>query len=155
MKSGCTDCRWQRGPMVRSWSPDPRSLERVEKVAHLGVYAVLAEGVLSLHLLWCAWVMLGWTVTRRRRALRWFHLVSLGYAIFIELTPRPPCPLTVAETWLEKHAGVEPAQGPFLLRLLDAVIYPNLPEWAVVGGAVGVCVAIFGVYVRRYLRREM
>lgn len=121
----------------------------------MGVYAVLAEAVLSLHLLWCAWVLLGWTVTRRRPAVRWAHLISLGYAIFIELTSWPPCPLTVAETWLEKRAGVEPAQGPFLLRLLDAVIYPSLPEWEVVGTAVAVCVVIFAVYVRRYLRREM
>lgn len=118
-------------------------------------YAVLAETVLLLHLLWCAWVMLGWMATRRRRMLLWVHLVSVGYAIFIELTPWPPCPLTVAETWLERRAGLEPAHGPFLLRLLDAVIYPNLPEWVVVGSAVAVCVMILGVYIRRYGREEI
>jgi len=116
---------------------------------------VLAEAVLLLHLLWCVWVMLGWVATRRRRALRWLHLVSVGYAVFIELTPWPPCPLTVAETWLERRAGLEPAHGPFLLRLLDAVIYPNLPEWVVVGSAVAVCVVILGVYIRRYGRGEI
>jgi hypothetical protein len=120
-----------------------------------GAYVVLAEVVLLLHLFWCTWVMFGWAASRRHRVLRWVHLVSVGYAIFIELTPWPLCPLTVAETWLERRAGWEPAHGPFLLRLLDAVIYPNLPEWVVVGSAVAVCVVILGVYIRRYVRGEI
>jgi len=114
---------------------------------------VLAEVALFLHLLWCGWVVLGWTVTRRRGILRTLHIASLIYAIVIELVPWPPCPLTVAETWLEARAGIEPAQGPFLVRVLDAVIYPDLPWWLVVGCSVLVCMAILCVYLRRYLRR--
>jgi hypothetical protein len=106
-----------------------------------------------VHLLWCAWVLLGWTVTRGRPVLRTLHIVSLIYAIVIELVPWPPCPLTVAETWLETRAGIEPAQGPFLVRLLDAVVYPDLPESVVVGGAVIVCVAVLSVYLWRYRHR--
>ncbi|PYT71649.1 MAG: DUF2784 domain-containing protein [Acidobacteria bacterium] len=115
---------------------------------------LLVEAVLFLHLLWCVCVVLGWTVTRRRRVLRTLHIASLIYAIVIELMPWPPCPLTVAETWLEARAGIEPAHGPFLVRVLDAVVYPDLPEWVVVGGAVLVCVAILWVYLRRYIRRD-
>ena len=111
------------------------------------------EAVLFLHLLWCGWVLLGWTVTRGRRVLRTLHIASLVYAIVIEVVPWPPCPLTVAETWLEARAGIEPAQGPFLVRVLDAIVYPDLPEWLVVGCAVVVCVAILWVYLRRYQRR--
>lgn len=111
------------------------------------------EAVLSLHLFWCAWVLLGWTVTRGRRRLRALHIASLIYAIVIELIPWPLCPLTVAETWLETRAGIEPQHGPFLVRILDAVVYPDLPEWFVVGCAVLVCVGILCVYLRRYLRR--
>jgi hypothetical protein len=120
--------------------------------ADLRIYGALAEAVLALHLLWCAWVAVGWILTRGRRVLAWLHIGSLAYAIFIELTPWPPCPLTVAENWLEARAGVQPARGPFLLHLLDAVVYPNVPEWLVVGSAVVVCVAILGVYVRRHFR---
>jgi hypothetical protein len=105
-----------------------------------------------LHLLWCAWVLLGWTVTRGRCLLRTLHITSLIYAIVIELAPWPLCPLTVAETWLEASAGIEPAHGPFLAHALDAIVYPDLPEWLVVGGAVLVCVAILWIYLRRYLR---
>jgi Protein of Unknown function (DUF2784) len=115
---------------------------------------VLVEAVLFLHLLWCVWVLLGWTVTRCRPLLRTLHIASLIYAIVIELVPWPPCPLTVAETWLEARAGIEPAHGPFLVRVLDAIVYPDLPEWLVVVGAVLACVGILAVYVRRYIRRK-
>lgn len=98
-------------------------------------------------------MVLGWTVTRRRPVLRTLHIASLIYAIIIESVPWPPCPLTVAESWLEARAGIEPARGPFLVHILDATVYPNLPVWAVVGGAVLVCSTILLVYVRRYLRR--
>ena len=81
------------------------------------------------------------------------HIASLVYAIVIELVPWPQCPLTLAETWLEARAGIKPAHGPFLVRVLDAVVYPNLPEWFVVGCAVLVCVAVLGVYLGRYRRR--
>ena len=104
-------------------------------------------------MLWCAWILLGWMVTRGRPLLRTLHIASLAYAIVIELVPWPPCPLTVAEAWLENRAGISPARGPFLLHILDAVVYPNLPEWLVVGGAVLVCVVILSVYLRRYRRR--
>jgi hypothetical protein len=117
------------------------------------VASVLAEAVLFLHLLWCGWVLLGWTVTRYRRVLRTLHIASLIYAIVIQLVPWPPCLLTVAEAWLESRAGIEPTHGPFLVRVLDAVVYPHLPDWLVVGCAVLVCAAILGVYLWRYLRR--
>jgi hypothetical protein len=98
-------------------------------------------------------VLLGWTVTRFRPPLRTLHIASLIYAIVIELVPWLPCPLTVAEAWLEARAGIASAQGPFLVRVLDAVVYPDLPEWLVAGGAVLVCVTMLGVYLRRYLGR--
>jgi len=65
----------------------------------------------------------------------------------------PPCPLTVVESWLEARAGIEPAHGPFLVHVLDAVVYPDLPEWLIVGCAVLVCVTVLWVYLRRYHRR--
>jgi Protein of Unknown function (DUF2784) len=76
-----------------------------------GQARVAAEAVLLLHVLWCTWVLLGWTVTRGRRVLRILHLTSLAYAIVMELLPWPPCPLTVAETQLEVRAGVELARA--------------------------------------------
>jgi hypothetical protein len=93
-------------------------------------------------------------VTRGRPLLRTLHIASLIYAIVIELVPWPPCPLTVAESLLEVRAGIEPVHGPFLVRVLDAVVYPDLPEWLVVGCAALACVAILYVYLRRYRCRN-
>lgn len=115
--------------------------------------SVLLEAVLLLHMLWCGWVLLGWWLTRGRGLLRTLHIVSLVYASIIEVVPWPLCPLNVAEAWLETRAGIEPAHGPFLVRVLDALVYPNLPEWLVAGCAVLVCLAILGMYLRRYLHR--
>jgi Protein of Unknown function (DUF2784) len=115
---------------------------------------ILVEGVLLLHLLWCAWVLLGWTMTRGRSILRTLHIASLIYAIVIESVPWPPCPLTLTEDWLEARAGIEPARGPFLVRVLDATVYPNVPAWLVVGPAVIICAAILAIYLRRYVCRS-
>jgi hypothetical protein len=85
--------------------------------------------------------------------MRTLHIISLIYSIAIQLLPWPPCPLTVAETWLEARASIKSTHAPFLVRLLDAVVYPDLPEWFVVASAVLVCIAILCLYLRRYLRR--
>ena len=116
---------------------------------------IAAEAVLLVHMLWCLWVMLGWTMTRGRRLLRTLHIISLVYALIIELLPWVPCPLTLAEARLENRAGIEPARGPFLMRVLDAIVYPELPAWVVIAVAVLVCVAILGIYLRRYLHRPV
>ena len=50
---------------------------------------------------------------------------SLIYAIAVESVPWLPCPLTLAEAWLEARAVIEPARRPFLVRVLDAVVYPR------------------------------
>jgi Protein of Unknown function (DUF2784) len=112
-----------------------------------------AEIVLLVHLAWCAWVVLGWIAASGRPVLRNLHIASLLYAIVIESVPWPPCPLTVAEEWFEARGGIAPARGPFLIRLLDGVVYPNVPAWLVVGVAVASCLAILGIYARRYRRR--
>jgi len=112
------------------------------------------EAVLFLHVLWCVWVLFGWTVTHRRPVLRTLHIVSLIYVIVVESVTRIPCPLTVAETWLGTRARIEPAHGPFLVRVLDAVVYPDLPGRLVVGGAVLVCAVILVVYLRRYFHKN-
>ena len=83
----------------------PRTSGRGTILGAMGQARVAAEAVLLLHVLWCVWVLLGWTVTSGRRVLRMLHIASLAYAIVIELLPWPPCPLTVAETQLEALAA--------------------------------------------------
>jgi hypothetical protein len=116
-------------------------------------YAVLVKVVVGLHLLWAAWVLLGWIVARGRPWLMGAHIASVCYIIVIELLSWPPCPLNVAEAWLEKRAGVIPSRDSFLLRVAQAVSSHTLSESLVTEGAVLVCVFILGFYVREFLRK--
>jgi hypothetical protein len=119
----------------------------------LNAYQVLAVAVLAMHLAWIVWVILGWTVTRNRRVLRWLHILSLIYSILIENGPWP-CPLSIAETRLEELAGIQPYHEPFLVHYLEALIYPRISETLLTWCASAVCVAILGVYGLRFRRRR-
>ena len=119
----------------------------------VNLYRLLAYVVLLLHFLWIAWVGLGWLATRRRALLRGLHIGSLLYGILIEVF-RWPCPLTLAEVWLEQRAGGQAYGDPFLVHYLKALIYPELSEAVVTGGAIAACAAILGVYGWRFARRD-
>ncbi len=115
----------------------------------------LAAAVLALHLLWIAWVIGGAVLTRRRRMLAWFHIISLVYSILIEALPWPPCPLTLLEIWLEARAGIIPYHGPFLVHYLDAIVYPDVPVSWLIAGAVVVCGFNLAVYAFRFRRGSL
>jgi Protein of Unknown function (DUF2784) len=78
-------------------------------------------------------------VVRRYPRLKWFHIVSLAYSIFVEVVPWPPCPLTVLEQMLEERAGMAAYHGSFLVHYLDALVYPNLSLLVLVTVAVAFC----------------
>jgi hypothetical protein len=113
----------------------------------------LAAAVLVLHLAWIIWAILGALWTRGRPWLTAFHVLSLIWGIIVEVGPWP-CPLTLAEQWLEARAGMyTPIQtwtGGFLVHYLSATIYPDLPAWLVTGFGVTVCVFNLGIYARRF-----
>jgi len=112
----------------------------------------LAAGALALHLLWILWVIFGCLLTRRRRFLAWFHVVSLIYSIVIEVGYWP-CPLTWAEQWAQAKAGIAPYEEDFLIHYLEAIVYPDVPYALLVACAVAVCVFNLTVYAVR-LRRS-
>ena len=119
----------------------------------LALYRVLAVGALGLHLLWLAWVVFGWVVTRNRPVLRWLHIGSLVYGILIEVLLWP-CPLTLVEQWARQQAGAESYQESFLIHYLEAVIYPEVSQGLVTGVAVALCLSILGLYAVRFRRRD-
>lgn len=111
----------------------------------------LAVGVLCLHLAWILWVLLGWTLTARRRVLAWLHIASLAYSILIEVAPLD-CPLTLAEAYFERRAGAEALQQSFLVHYAQAIIYPNVPPLLLTVVAVLVCAAILTLHIIRFCR---
>jgi hypothetical protein len=122
----------------------------VRWVSHM--YAALQSAALLLHLCWIAWILLGWMVTRGRPALACLHVASLAWGIATELGPWP-CPLTLAEQWLESRSGSTPYQQGFLAHYLDKLIYPDLPEPVVALSGAAVCVIILAIHTVRLLRR--
>lgn len=115
-------------------------------------YAILAGFVLALHLIWIAWVILGWLISRRRPVLGWLHFASLIYGIVIEIAPWN-CPLTLLEQALESKAGIVPYREPFLIHYLEATVYPNVPEVLLAPIAVAVCATNLFLHARGILRR--
>jgi hypothetical protein len=113
----------------------------------MNIDLVLAGLVLVVHLLFILWVMGGILLVRHYERLKWFHIVSLAYSIFVEVVPWPPCPLTVLEQMLESRAGIAAYHGSFLVHYLDALVYPSVPLTLLVAAAVGFCVVNLAYYV--------
>jgi hypothetical protein len=120
----------------------------------LRTYAALESAVLLVHLFWILWILLGWMVTRGRRALARLHIASLLWGIAIELGPWP-CPLTLAEQWFEVRSGATPYTQAFLVHYLDKSIYPQLPEAVVTWSGAVICAAILGVHCIRRSRAKL
>lgn len=112
--------------------------------------------ILFAHLAWILFVIFGALWTRGRPVWTTLHIMSLLWGIVAELGPWS-CPLTLAEIYFELRAGAAAYQGSFLLHYLDALIYPNLPGWAVSLGGTAVCVFNLGIYgwrLRNHLLRR-
>lgn len=116
-------------------------------------YSALAACVLGLHLVFIVWVMFGVLIARRRPLLRRLHIISLIWAILVEIFPWT-CPLTFLENWLEGRAGIQPYQGGFLLHYLDALVYPDVSPLLLTIVAVAICALNLAGYVHLFLRRR-
>lgn len=114
-------------------------------------YDLLAGVVLTVHLGWILWVVFGALLTRHSRLLTAFHLISLVYAVAIEVGPWP-CPLTLAEQWLQSMHGTTPYTESFLVHYLGKLVYPDVSRTFLVWCAVAVAAINLGVYGRRLWR---
>ena len=112
---------------------------------------IVVGAILVIHLLWIAFVLCGAIWTRGRPVWTGFHIGALAWGIVVEVGPWP-CPLTLAEQHFETRAGWSAYHGSFVLHTLDAIMYPNLPYWAVTLAGVTVCMANLLVYGFRLLR---
>jgi len=114
-----------------------------------GWYDTAVIVILSLHLAWILWVIFGTLWTRGRPWLTMFHIGSLIWGIFVEIGPWP-CPLTMAEQFLQRRAGIVPYRGSFLLHVLDRIVYPDLSASFLTVCGVIVCIVNLTVYIFRY-----
>jgi hypothetical protein len=107
--------------------------------------------VLTIHLVWILWVIVGAFFTRGRPWLTALHLASLAWGVIVDAGPWP-CPLTMLEQWLEAKAGMPVYHGSFMVHYLDAIVYPNVPVSVIIGGAIAVCCANILIYAYRLAR---
>jgi hypothetical protein len=129
-----------------------RIIDLAEGRRYDGTKALMAAAailVLLVHLIWITFVIFGAFWTRGRPVWTTLHILSLLWGIAVEAGPWP-CPLTLAEQYFESRAGFPAYHGSFLLHTLDAVIYPNLPDWLITVFGVSVCVLNLGIYSWRF-----
>jgi len=106
--------------------------------------------ILLIHLLWIALVIFGALFTRGRPFWTTLHILALVWGIAVEAGPWP-CPLTLAELYFETRAGLATFQGSFIAHTLDAIIYPNIPDWLITVIGVSVCALNLCIYLWRFL----
>ena len=109
--------------------------------------------ILGIHLAYIAWVIFGAMLTRGRPWLRSLHIATLAWSVVVEIGPWP-CPLTVAENWLEVRAGVPAFRGGFIQHYFDKVIYPNVPPRLLTLAALLVVASNLAIYIWRYCNRR-
>jgi hypothetical protein len=112
-----------------------------------------AIAVLLLHLLWILWVIFGAFWTSGRRWLTAFHIASLLWGIAVEVGPWA-CPLTLAEDFFQRRAGLAPYRGSFLLYFISSLVYPNVSVTLLTVCGVVVCVANLGIYAWRAFKKQ-
>jgi hypothetical protein len=103
------------------------------------MYGYLADALVFIHLLYCAYVVLGQVAIIIAAPFRWqwarnpwfryTHLLAIAVVV-LEVGMGWRCPLTVWEEQLRTLAGQDPYSGnSFLGRMAhDMLFLPNLPE---------------------------
>jgi hypothetical protein len=119
------------------------------------LYALLADLLVVLHLLFILFVVLGGFLTIRRPRLAWAHLPAVAWAVVVEWAGWL-CPLTPWEARLRSLAGEAGYQGDFVAHYLLPLLYPQAMTRTtqVLLGALALAVnaAIYGGWW--YLRRR-
>jgi hypothetical protein len=107
---------------------------------------MLAGTALAAHFAYLAYLVVGGFVAWRWTWTVWLHVGAAAWAFAI-VTLSPPCPLTWAENWARRRAGMPGLSHGFIDRYVTGVLYPARYETAVrVLVAVVVVVSWVGAY---------
>jgi uncharacterized protein DUF2784 len=88
-------------------------------------YRVLVAAIVAVHFVFLAEVVAGGFLAFWRRWLFWVHLAAVGWAIAILTVPGLVCPLTAAENWARRRAGLSSYTGGFIDRYVQGHLYPT------------------------------
>jgi hypothetical protein len=120
------------------------------------LYHLLADLVVAVHAAYVGYVVFGqlaivaglvgrWKWVRNPW-FRWTHLLMMT-AVGVEAVLRIPCPLTVWEIDLRRLAGEAAAEGTFVGRLLDRLIFLDVPSWVIESLHIGFALVVIGTFV--------
>lgn len=87
-------------------------------------YRAVVVAVVAVHFAFLAFVIAGGYLALRRRRLIWAHAAACAWAVAIVTWPGLLCPLTVAENWARRHAGMSSYTEGFIDRYVKGVLYP-------------------------------
>ena len=103
------------------------------------LYRLAADGMLLVHVLFVAFVVIGLCMILAGKPLSWqwvrnpwfrvVHLVCIG-VVAVQSWLGVVCPLTTWEMALREKAGDAVYTGAFIAHWLDAILYYQAPEWA-------------------------
>ncbi|MCS6926978.1 MAG: DUF2784 domain-containing protein [Candidatus Binatia bacterium] len=88
------------------------------------VHRILADVVVTFHLAFVLFVVLGALFVRRWRWIMWLHLPAVAWGVIVEWTGWT-CPLTPVENWLRVWGEEAGYTGGFIDQYVTAVLYPT------------------------------
>ncbi|MCA9205881.1 MAG: DUF2784 domain-containing protein, partial [Planctomycetales bacterium] len=98
----------------------------------MNIYRLLADAVVTLHIAYVLFVILGLLVVLVGRLLHWtwirnpwfrfVHLAMIGIVV-VESWLKITCPLTTLEDWLRLQAGETVTDGSFIGRWMHDLLF--------------------------------
>ncbi|MBW1668151.1 MAG: DUF2784 domain-containing protein [Deltaproteobacteria bacterium] len=116
------------------------------------LYFVLAQLVMGIHVVWILFIILGVVFAYKGSKIAFLHVGGLLFSLFLNISGWY-CPLTYLENFLLSLC--EPSSvfpGSFVARVLDTLIYPDLPEKVIRGGQV-LFVCFYMLFYLNYYRK--
>ena len=120
-------------------------------------YKFLADLVLSLHVAFVAFVILGLVLIVVGGFLNWswiliswfrlIHLAGIGVVV-VQAWLGIVCPLTTLEMWLREQAGQALYDGSFIQYWLQRLLYYEAPAWVFVVVYTAFALLVFVAWLR-------
>ena len=115
--------------------------------------AVLADIVLAIHLLWILFLLFGFIFALKRSKLVYVHLGGLLFALLLNATGWY-CPLTYVENYFRSLHDVHAVYSTsFVMRLVENIVYPDVPERLLRG--VEIVLTVFYLLVYGYWAKKV
>jgi len=119
-------------------------------------YKILANAILVMHFLWIVFMLAGFVYTLLalfydrlldRWLLRTLHLFGIIYVGALAVL-RQYCPLTLLENILRnKYTASTDYRGPFILRNLEKVVYPEIDPYIILIPTIFIAVFTLTVFI--------